>query len=326
MIRLRPAATSAAALTVSCLLLAGCGESHSEATAQDQNGITVTNCDRTLSLPKEAERIVTLYPSMTELLIQLGAADKIVGQANTNLSPPAPELAEEFAAVPVLSTGIPAKEALLEARPDLIVSDGEYWFDGKRLQTMEELTSLGIPIFVNSGYCHKEVTKGEIGAVWTDLDALGTLIGTSDAAKSLAEAGKSSLSETRERISGKAPVPTVMVQPYEGQSSVLARGLYSSVLTAAGGVNLFEDDLPPEKYFASMSTETILEKAPRAILVIYSTEDAKESTLAEARTTFAATPAVASGAIFAVPEAWFAGELASIDGVAEVAELLHPGV
>ncbi|XGU18632.1 hypothetical protein ACETU7_23665 [Rhodococcus sp. 3Y1] len=41
-------------------------------------------------MPKTAERIVSLYPSMTELLIQLGAADRIVGQSNTDSLLPAP--------------------------------------------------------------------------------------------------------------------------------------------------------------------------------------------------------------------------------------------
>ncbi|MDJ0112227.1 ABC transporter substrate-binding protein, partial [Rhodococcus erythropolis] len=63
----------------------------------------------------------------------------------------------------------------------------------------------------------------------------------------------------------------------------------------------------------------------QAILVVYSTESARESTLDAARTAFAGTPAATSNAIFAVPEAWFAGELVSIDGAAEVSRLLHPG-
>ena len=310
---------------VATAVLTACGNSTADSAAASSGAITVTNCDRDVTLPKAAERIVSLYPSMTELLIQLGAADRIVGQSNTDLSPPDPELAEQFAAVPVLSTGVPAKEALLDARPDLIVSDGEYWFDGDRLQTMDELRDLGIPIFVNSGYCHKAVTEGRIDDVWSDIDGLGALTGTSDAAATLVAGGKKSLTATEVFVAGKAPVPTVMVQVSEGQSYALARGLYSSVLEAAGGSNLFEDDLPDGKYFGQVATESVLAKLPQAILVVYSTESTRESTLEAARTAFAGTPAATSNAIFAVPEAWFAGELASIDGATEVSRLLHPG-
>lgn len=312
------------AVTATAVLTA-CGNSTADSAASSSEKITVTNCDREVTVPKTAERIVSLYPSMTELLIQLGAADRIVGQSNTDLSPPSPELADQFAAVPVLSTGVPAKEALLDARPDLIVSDGEYWFDGDRLQTMDELRDLGIPIFVNSGYCHKAVTEGRIDDVWSDLDGLGVLTGTSDAAATLLADGKKSLAATEASVAGQEPVPTVMVQVSEGQSYALARGLYSSVLEAAGGSNLFENDLPDGKYFGQVATESVLAKSPKAVLVVYSTESARESTLDAARTAFAGTPAAASNAIFAVPEAWFAGELVSIDGAGEVSRLLHPG-
>lgn len=120
---IRTAALLCSAVTATAVLTA-CGNSTADSAASSSEKITVTNCDREVTVPKTAERIVSLYPSMTELLIQLGAADRIVGQSNTDLSPPSPELADQFAAVPVLSTGVPAKEALLDARPDLIVSDG----------------------------------------------------------------------------------------------------------------------------------------------------------------------------------------------------------
>ncbi|MCZ4567068.1 ABC transporter substrate-binding protein [Rhodococcus erythropolis] len=321
---IRTAALLCSAVTATAVLTA-CGNSTADSATSSSEKISVTNCDREVTLPKTAERIVSLYPSMTELLIQLGAADRIVGQSNTDLSPPSPELADQFAAVPVLSTGVPAKEALLDARPDLIVSDGEYWFDGDRLQSMDELRDLGIPIFVNSGYCHKAVTEGRIDDVWSDIDGLGALTGTSDEAATLLADGKKSLAETEASVAGKEPVPTVMVQVSEGQSYALARGLYSSVLEAAGGKNLYESDLPDGKYFGQVATESILAKSPQAILVVYSTESARESTLEAARTAFAGTLAATSNAIFAVPEAWFAGELVSIDGAAEVSRLLHPG-
>jgi iron complex transport system substrate-binding protein len=303
--------------------LTACANSSVDSATASSDAITVSNCDREIVLPHTAERIVSLYPSMTELLIQLGAADRIVGQSNTDLSPPSPNLAQEYAAVPVLSSGVPSREALLDARPDLIVSDGEYWFDGDRLQTMDELQDLGIPIFVNSGYCHKAVTEGRIDDVWSDVDGLGALTGTADEAATLLADGKKSLAATEASLAGKVPVPTVMVQVSEGQSYALARGLYSSVLDAAGGSNLFENDLPDGKYFGQVATESVLAKLPQAILVVYSTESSRQPTLDAARAAFAGTPAALSDSIFAVPEAWFAGELASIDGAAEVARLLH---
>ena len=109
------------------------------------------------------------------------------------------------------------------------------------------------------------------------------MTGTSDAAATLLADGKKSLAATEASVAGQEPVPTVMVQVSEGQSYALARGLYSSVLEAAGGSNLFENDLPDGKYFGQVATESVLAKSPKAILVVYSTESARESTLDAAR-------------------------------------------
>ncbi|EME16452.1 ABC transporter substrate-binding protein [Rhodococcus triatomae] len=312
-------------LAAVALTIGGCAStSATPDTPAEADAVTVTNCDRDVSVPGTPERILSLYPSMTELLIELGAADAVVGQSNTNLSAPSPELADEFAAIPVLSTGVPAKEAVVSARPDLIVSDGEYWFDGERMQTMDELAELGIPIFVNSGYCHQEVTEGRIDDVFSDLDSLGRLLGKPDRAAELADEAQTTLDAVSDRISGQSPTRTVMVQVAEGQSYALARGLYSSVLGAAGGQNLFEDELPAGKYFGQVSTESIIEKRPDVIVVVHGADADPAAAEEDARTLFAGTPAAAQNRIHAVPEAVFAGELRSVDGAAELSELLHP--
>lgn len=190
----------------------------------EAGGLEVVNCERRVSLDAAPGRVVTLYPSMTELLVELGVGEQIIGQANTELSPPSDAQADAVAAVPVLSSSVPSKEALLAAEPDLIVSDGEYWFDGERLQTMDELEELGIEVYVNSGYCFADVTAGRVDDVLTDLDALGTLFDVQPRAQEL-------IAQTEQRLSDlqadrpAEPVDTVMLQVFDGQVYALARGM-----------------------------------------------------------------------------------------------------
>lgn len=284
-------------------------------------GLEVVNCERPVSLDAAPERVVTLYPSMTELLVELGVGEQIIGQANTELSPPSDAQADAVAAVPVLSSSVPSKEALLAADPDLIVSDGKYWFDGERLQTMDELEALGIEVYVNSGYCFADVTAGRVDDFLTDLDALGTLFDVQPRAQELIAQTEQRLSELQAARPAE-PVATVMLQVFDGQVYALARGMYSSVLETGGGRNLFEDDLPGDAYFGQVSVESVLAKEPDVVLFSYADPAQVDATQAEIEGLLAGTPAVENGRVHGLPEASFSGTLTSIAGAEEIARHL----
>lgn len=336
----RPVARLSLPLAVTAsLVLAACGgetaddaadlaaatpEASDEASPVSQGERTVTNCDREISFDGPPERVVTLDPYMTDLLVELGVGDAIEGRSNTDLNPPADELAAEVDEIPVLSSGVPSAEVLVAAEPDLIVADGEYWFDGERVATMEDLAADGVPVYINSAYCFGDSTSGTVEDVLTDLDALGVLFGVEDRATELAEDTTARLAALEDRVADEEPVPTAIVEVFEGQVYALARGTFSSVIEAGGGVNVFEDDLPADAYFGEVSTEVLLQKAPEVILVSFVGTDAElQELVTDLEGSLAATPAVQNGRVHAFSKRYTVGTLGSIDGAEEVAELLH---
>lgn len=308
--------------------LGACGDSGSAAApvagGAPAGPTTVQNCGRTLSFPAVPTRVVSLYPSMTELVIALGRSDRLVGQANLDLSPPLAQFATAFAAVPVISTSLPSKEVLLNARPDLIVADGEYWFDGKQLPTMKALAALGIPVYINTAFCHQEVTKGTITDAQTDLTNLGRILGAQPAASTVARQQRAIAADVQQSLVGTRPVVTAMVSVSDQQLYLLARGLYSGVLEAAGGRNYFEDELPAGQYFGQVSPELLATAPVEAIVYTYTTEETRSRTETYLRQRFPTVPAVRNNRLIAIEESAFSGELHSYAGQRTLARALHP--
>src|SRR5690606_10932817 len=124
--RPRPAAALLGGLA---LLLAACGT-----TAADDDGadatpsadaaagfpVTVTSCGTETTLAAPPERIVTIKSSATEMVLALGAGDRLVGTAFAD--GPLPEGSVE---PPVLAERNPSREAVLELAPDLVYAGWE---------------------------------------------------------------------------------------------------------------------------------------------------------------------------------------------------------
>ena len=89
-------------------------------------GITYTTADSEgrpteFTLPRTPERVLVSYPGATELLIDLGLTDRIIGTiAPYGAEPPA--YADAYAALPILAAPyVPSREEVVALRPDLII-------------------------------------------------------------------------------------------------------------------------------------------------------------------------------------------------------------
>ena len=76
----------------------------------------VDNAGRKLYFAKSPQRIVSLAPSITEMLFALGLDDQIVGVTNFSNYPPA------VAAKPKIGYTHPNLESLVALRPDMVAA------------------------------------------------------------------------------------------------------------------------------------------------------------------------------------------------------------
>ena len=187
-------------------------------------GIAVVDADdREIRLSAPAARIVSLVPSATLTLQALGAGDQVVARTDFDTAAWARDL-------PSVGGGIePSMEALVAARPDLVIRFG----GPQDPRTPTRLDELGIP--------HVAIRPDRIADVLEGMELLGAVTGRGVAAASLTEAIRDTLDAIRTRSAGKEPVRVAYVlggtPPW-----VAGPGTYiDELIRLAGGTNVFAD-------------------------------------------------------------------------------------
>jgi len=149
---------------------------------------------------KAPERVVANTQPIAELLIKLGLVDKLVGVAAL-YGELDPEVATEFAKVPVLSKDYVSKEPVVGANPDLVIGRGDLFADADwGVGTVNGLNELGIRTYVNG----TSVKGATLDTLYQDIENIGKIFDIQDKAnehvaklKERAEALKTSFADAK---------------------------------------------------------------------------------------------------------------------------------
>jgi len=125
----------------------------------------------TLTLPRPAQRIVSLAPHLTELLFAAGAGASVVG---VGAFADYPEAAKKLPQVG--DSAMLDLERIVALKPDLLV----VWRDGNSPQQLAKLATLGIPVYASE--------LGTLADIASTLRRLGRLAGSEAAAEARAAA------------------------------------------------------------------------------------------------------------------------------------------
>lgn len=315
---------SATCIVALILAATGCGTAVHNDTAASPNSVNVENCGHTIELATTPMRAVGLSPSQTELLVELGVADRLVGQAQTELSDLPSDIAARLGHVAVLSTDAPpAREVLLDAAPDFVFAPTEYEFTAQQgFASLDQLRQAGATAFIATGGCADRRTTATVDDLFTDLTALGTIFDRSDRAAELVAKGQRRLDAVATAV-GSGPARSVAQVYVEGPNlSVIGAGVESDIIARAGGSNVFS---PDEKMFdsfftATISPEELARRNPDALVFAVSSPAHRDATIDYLRATFPAMTAVRDNRLIAVPASnMFPGTLGNIDAVETVA-------
>ncbi|MFD0772453.1 ABC transporter substrate-binding protein [Streptomonospora algeriensis] len=321
-----------AVLSALPLALTACGTgvtSDPSNSAGPEETVEVTNCGRELTFDTAPENLVGMMPSQTEMLIRLGLQDSLVGQAQTDVSTLPDDIADAAADVPVLSTDAPpAREDLLAAAPELVVSPTEYEFTAEQgFASIDQLEENGAQAYVATGGCADRRNTAEVTDVLTDITDLGAIMRVPDAAEELSAEAGNRLSAVDEAIDGSKR-PTVAQVYVEGESlSAIGAGVEADIIKRAGGDNVFDPDAPEfaEFFAAEINPEEIISRDPEAIVFGVSGPAQEEKTREYLQSTFPDVAAVENDVLIALPQAdLHPGTLGNIDSVEAIAEGLHP--
>lgn len=291
--------------------------------------VTVENCGREITVESAPERIVGLSPAQTELLVRLGVADRLVGQAQTAMHELPEDVAAKASDVPELSTDSPpAREQLLDVQPDAVVAPTEYEFTAEQgFATIDQLTDAGVTTYVAAGGCPERRSTGEVTDLFTDLEALGSIFGVQAAAAELVAETRGDLEAVEKAVEDR-PRPTVAQLFVEGKTlSAIGAGVEFDMIERAGGDNVFkpDEDLFAQFFSAVVSPEEVAARNPDAI--VFAVREQSEAARVEAylRKTFPNVTAVKEDRFIALrtPDT-FPGTLGNVAAVRTIAEGLHP--
>ncbi|MHB8836614.1 MAG: ABC transporter substrate-binding protein, partial [Candidatus Methylomirabilia bacterium] len=201
---------------------------------------------RTVEVPSDPRRIVSLAPNITEMLYALGLAERVAGVTIFCDWPPA------VAAKPKIGGVInPSLEMILALGADLVFATA----DGNRPEDVNRLANLGVAVYT--------IDTRSVGDVLSALVTLGELTGRAGQAQEIAAGLEWRRDAVRARVASSRPV-TVFVAIDRAPLISAGDGTFvGELLALAGGRNIAGES--PIKY-PVFSLEQLLADDPEVIL------------------------------------------------------------
>ena len=230
---------------------------------------TVQSCNRTVSFDAPPERAISNDVNLTEMMLVLGLADRMVGYTGISGWK---TLDEEMRAgveeLPELSAKYPSKEVLVGADADFFFAGWNYGMKVGGEVTPETLAPFGIKVYELTESCTHimQKDKASIEDMYADLTNLGAIFGIEDKAADLIEGYKAELASFTGALQTGTP-PRVFVYD-SGDDAPFTAGRYgmpTALIEAAGGVNIMDDF---EKSWATVTWEEVVERNPEVIVIV----------------------------------------------------------
>ncbi len=201
---------------------------------------------QTLRLARPAKRVISLAPSVTEMVYEAGGGGLLVGTVEYSDYPPAARALPRVGGNQRLDL-----ERIASLKPDLVI----VWFHGTASREVAQLAALGLPIF------HLEPRR--IEDVPDALERLGQLLDTGPAARKAAERFRARYADLRQRYAGRSRLSVFYQVADSPLLTINDKQLISDVIRLCGGRNVFgqESALVPQ-----VSTESVVAANPDVIL------------------------------------------------------------
>ena len=196
------------------------------------------------------ERIVSLLPSLTEMIFAVGAGDQVVGVTNLCTYPP------EAASRTKVGGYVPSSmslERVVSLRPDLVIASGDI-----QQPVVEELRRLGVRV--------ETVLARDVAGVIDGVRRVGVLVGHEQDANALASRLRREIDELRQRFAGIADEgkPRVFYEVWhEPLMTAGQRSFISELIELAGGRSLFHE---VDREYFQVSFEEVVRRRPEVIL------------------------------------------------------------
>lgn len=206
----------------------------------------VDDQNRTLTLPQPAKRIISLAPSVTELLYSAGAGDKVVAVVQYSDFPEAAKALPRVGGYTQLDI-----ERILSLQPDLVIG----WQSGNQPEALDKLRQLGIPVYITETRFLEQIPD--------TLERFGQMAGTFETAARAANQFRNTLDQLKNQYQDKNTVKVFYQVWSQPLITINKQNLINQVIEACGGQNVFAElnTIAPR-----IDVEAVLKANPDAIV------------------------------------------------------------
>jgi len=260
---------------------------------------------RSITVPDHPRRVVSLAPSITEIVFALDRGGRLAGATRFSDYPAAARKLPKVGSYVHLDL-----ERITSLGPDLCIAVK----DGNPIEVIRRLEGLGIPVFA--------VDPRNLVSVMTAIAQIGGLLNAGDRADALVRDMEDRIGRIHRRAQAASHRPGVFFQI--GIQPIVAVGtdtFIHELIETAGGRNLTAGEVP----YPRLSREQVLALAPEVILI---TSMARGETFTRMKAEWARwtdLPAVRQGRIHLVDSNLFDRPAPRmVAGLELLFELIHP--
>ena len=205
----------------------------------------VDDMGRKLFLAKHPKRIISLAPSVTEMLFAIGLNDEIVGV--TEFCDYPPEALEK----PKVGYAQPNLESLVALQPDLVIAPKSFL----RIDLLDKLEQLKIPTFVLEPHTVEEIMA--------HIQMLGRIVGRPQQANDVAADLRKQIATLSQQMEGLPRPSMLYVINSEPLITVGPGSFIHRLIELAGGRNVAEQANAP---YPRLSMEEVLRRNPEVLV------------------------------------------------------------
>ena len=225
------------------MLVLGCAEQ--PAPRANASISVVDDASRTVQLTAPAKRVVSLMPTVTDLIIAMDAHDRLIARSDYDTD-------RKIAHLPSLGGGLtPSVEWLASQKPDLVIS----WPDQGSRSLVNQLATVNVPVY--------SARSESIDDTYRILTHVGELLGIQQKADSLSNAIRDGLNAVRSAAATKTRVKVLYVVGVDPPMVAAGGTFIDELITVAGGRNLF----PELKLWPQINLEEVLQRDPDVIVL-----------------------------------------------------------
>lgn len=268
-------------------------------------GVVRDQWGRSVSVPENPVRVVSLAPSITEIVFALGEGHRLKGVTRHCDFPP------EAQSLPRVGSYVHLDlERIVALEPDLCIATR----DGNPRDVVDRLEALGIPVYV--------VNPGNLEAIVDACVEIGHLLNAGPKASALAEDMRARIDRVKSRVSGAKHRPEVFLQI--GIVPIVSAGsntYIDELITTAGGKNLAGGPTPYPRF----SREQVLALQPEVLLITTMTQGEQSAQAMDEWKQYTGMPAVKNNRIYIVESNIFDRPTPRlVDALETLARIIHP--